>query len=148
MSHWITSLVEHVVRQRMPPKSGGLWTGLGVPVVRTETSGDMEYFQGALDAGPFTKAELRVNRATGFALLVLAPRDDAPIREADLALDAYGPSRVEITPDISPEGATTLVFEVNGVTVRFQLTTDGRVLRVMSFTWPARALHSVPHDRH
>ncbi len=67
VSQWITSLVDHIVRQTMPPKSGGLWTALGTPLVRTETSGPMEYFHGDLDGGPFARAELRVNRATGLA---------------------------------------------------------------------------------
>ncbi len=139
VSQWISSLVDHVVLQRMPPKSGGLWTGLGTPLLRAETSGPMEYFHGDLEDGPFVRAELRVNRATGLALLVVTPREGAAIREADLTLHTYGPSRVESTPDLLPERTTTLLFDVRGVQVRFQLTSEGRVLKVVSFSWPAHA---------
>jgi hypothetical protein len=146
VSGWISSLVEHVAQQRMPPRSGALWSSLGTPLIRNETNGDVEHFRGDLDEGPFASAELRVNRRSGFALLVLRPRAGAKVRERDLALAGYGPFRAEISPDVAPEGTTTFVFQVHDVEVRFQLTNESRVLRALGFTWHAPpAVRTAPY---
>jgi hypothetical protein len=130
---------------RGPARSGGqaptyqeISGALGIPILRTETAGDMEYFKGELERGPLGGVELRRNRTTGLGILILHPRQGEPTHKGQLVLDRYGPPEPHISPDIPPEGAISFVYRIGKTELAFQFTATSLVLLAISLNWPGR----------
>lgn len=109
---------------------------LGAQFQLADENDHWSFYKFELPEGPFAAGEYRVNRAGDRVLLSLTPRDPASLAESDIELSKWGEVRnIDISPRIPPEGTDTLVYEVNGVQLRFQFTHRSRTLRTLSLTW-------------
>jgi hypothetical protein len=121
-----------------PPDGEMVGEALGTQLDAKPGVGHMVYYEAALPLRYFESADLRINTKTKLGILVLRARASAPLREDQIDFTRYGkPKNVNVSPDIPPEGATASTYAVSNAEVTFQFTTKSRVLRVLSFSWPA-----------
>ncbi|MDQ7780458.1 MAG: hypothetical protein RDV41_12250 [Planctomycetota bacterium] len=112
---------------------------LGAKLVKTKENRYFEFFELRGMKAPFGVCELRLSKDTpGKALLVLNVAEDQVVDERDLSLDRYGaPARIDVNPDIPPEGTVAREFSIGSARVSFQMTANSGKLRLIAVEWGA-----------
>jgi hypothetical protein len=117
------------------PDADRVGTELGARFTGAGGNPHWAFHRAAPAAGPFAAAELRIERAGPRRLLVLeSPRSSAS--PVDLGLAGRTDVRLDVNPNIPPEGTVAYTVAVNGVSVAFQFTARSHRLRALSLHWP------------
>jgi hypothetical protein len=86
--------------------------------------------------GAFAQVEVRLNKSAPKALVVLTPRAEPAITQAELDLAPWGEVQaIDPNPRIPPEGTDALIFHKDGVQVAFQFTHRSRRLRLVALEY-------------
>lgn len=113
---------------------------LAAPLKQTTDNPYWTFYEFEAAQGPFRGGELRLHKTDPRALLILTPRDSAPLTESDLNLQPWGEVRnIDINPGIPPEGTDAYIYAAGGVRVTFQFTHQSRRLRTVALEWGAGA---------
>jgi hypothetical protein len=136
MTPTVDEIVDRVLATiRVEP--GELGKALGIRFVKRDGGlPPMEYFDGQMMEGPFTTANLRLDRRDGSAFLVLGESRE-PIMEASVAHRRFEPRALtDINPRVPPEGTEAPTYDVGGIRIAFEFTMFSRNLLLVSFDWP------------
>lgn len=116
------------------PEKDGLEASLGTTLKQTRENPYWTFYEFELSNDDWTTGEFRRGKDENKALLILWPKDG--VLEKDLNLKQRGlVKNMDINPRIPPEGADSLIYDVNGVKVSYQFTHTSRKLRVVALEW-------------
>jgi hypothetical protein len=110
------------------PDVDAISVAVGIPLTRTKPDASptdpMRYFEGTFEDGPFRAVDLRMNIKTGLVFLVLRVRKDCVVHQDEIAPHIDGTlRRVNVNPDIPPEGQVAYYYEEAGLRLAFSFTT-------------------------
>jgi hypothetical protein len=137
-SQQVNPLIKSILDGGLPTLAGAEKL-LGMTLKAGQENPHWKFYTFELPAGPFKGGELRLSTGGDRALLSLLPREEQALKESDLDLGPWGAARrIDINPQIPPEGTDAYNYTANGARLSFQFTHVSRRLRTVTLEWGAK----------